>query len=395
MAGGHSQLVSIKKMRLAEFIVANREPILAEWESFARTCAPASGSMNITALRDHAGEMLTAIAEDLKTPQDDVEQSEKSKGNAQAPVAAGKTAAEKHGADRAESGFTTDQMVSEYRALRASVIRLWTESQGEITSADLEDFTRFNEAIDQALAESITRYTQDLDHSKEMFLAILGHDLRTPLGAISMSAEFILETGELKEPLLTLTSRIASSSKRMNNMIGSLLDFTRSRLGGGIPIERADMSMEKLVNDVVNEIGAAYPSRTIEVKARGEQRGEWDCARISQALTNLIVNALEHGSPQSGVKVEVGGDNKEATIAVHNRGTPIPETQLSGIFNPMKGREAGGRSTGSNSSGNLGLGLYIADRIVSAHYGIIDVSSSEERGTTFTMHLPRRGPGNG
>ena len=152
-------------------------------------------------------------------------------------------AAEKHGAERAESGFTTDQMVSEYRALRANVIRLWTKAQGEITPTELDDLTRFNEAIGQSLAESISRFTQDLDHSKEMFLAILGHDLRAPLGAVITSAKFMLESQELTEPHLTLTSRIASSSTRMNHMVGALLDFTRSRLGGGIPIVRADMSM--------------------------------------------------------------------------------------------------------------------------------------------------------
>src|SRR5687768_9732597 len=111
-------------MRLADFITSNREPIMAEWEAFARTCAPASGGMDITALRDHASEMLSVIVEDLCTPQGGREQTEKSKGNA--PAEAKKTAAERHGADRAESGFSTEQMVSEYRALRASVIRLWT-----------------------------------------------------------------------------------------------------------------------------------------------------------------------------------------------------------------------------------------------------------------------------
>jgi K+-sensing histidine kinase KdpD len=182
-------------MRLADFILENREPILVDWEAFARTCGPAGQSMDVTSLRDHANEMLTVIARDLKTPQDKQEQKEKSKGNAPDAVKASetlseggndtKTAAQRHGADRAEGGFTIDQMVSEYRALRASVIRLWTKAQGALALADLEDLTRFNEAIDQALAESVTRYTQDLDYSKEMFLAVLGHDLRTPLGAIS------------------------------------------------------------------------------------------------------------------------------------------------------------------------------------------------------------------
>jgi signal transduction histidine kinase len=374
-------------MRLSDFIVANREPILAEWEAFARTCAPASGSMDIAALRDHASELLTVIAADLKTPQDKHEQSEKSKGNA--PVVDEKTAAEKHGADRAESGFSTDQMVSEYRALRASVVRLWTKAQGELKSADIEDLTRFNEAIDQSLAESIMRYTQDLDHSKEMFLAILGHDLRTPLGAVMMSAEFMLETEELKEPHLTLTRRIGSSSKRMNQMIGALLDFTRSRLGGGIPIERADMNMGKVVHDVVNEISAAHPDRVIKIDARGALKGQWDCQRMSQVLTNLIGNALEYGSGRAIPTVVVQGNDKEITVAVHNQGDVIPPDQLNGIFNPMKRSEAGSAAAGG-SSGNLGLGLYIADRIVHAHKGTIAVESSEERGTTFTVHLPRQ-----
>lgn len=375
-------------MRLSDFIVKNREPILVEWEAFARSCGPAGGSMDVSTLRDHAGEMLTVIAADLKTPQNKREQAEKSKGNAPDEEPNKKTAAEKHGADRAEGGFSTDQMVSEYRALRASVIRLWTKAQGELTSAELEDLTRFNEAIDQSLAESITRYTQDLDHSKEMFLAILGHDLRTPLGAVMMSAEFMLETKELKEPHLTLASRIVSSSKRMNQMIGALLDFTRSRLGGGIPIVRAEMDMGKVVHDVVNEISAAHPDRTIKVDARGALRGEWDCPRISQLLSNLIGNAMEYGSAGTVATVDVQADDKEITVAIHNQGDVIPPDKLNGIFNPMKRSEAGNAAAGGDS-GNLGLGLYIADRIVHAHKGRIEVESSEERGTTFTVHLPR------
>ena len=373
-------------MRLADFILQNREPILIEWEAFARTCAPASGSMDIADLRDHASEMLTVIAEDLATPQGDRAQAEKSKGNA--PDEPVKTAATKHGADRAESGFTTEQMVSEYRALRASVIRLWAKSQGKATPDDLEDLTRFNEAIDQALAESITRYTQDLDNSKEMFLAILGHDLRTPLGSVMMSAEFMLDTGELVEPHLELAKRISRSAKRMNQMVGALLDFTRSRLGGGIPIDRASMNMGKAVHDVVGELCAIYPSRRVEVDARGSLDGEWDHERIMQVLTNLIGNALEHGASDTGVTVAVEGDADHVSVEIHNRGAAIPPDQLNGLFNPMKKSESGAVG-GNGPTGNLGLGLYIAERIVNAHKGEIDVESSEQDGTRFTVRLPR------
>jgi signal transduction histidine kinase len=375
-------------MRLADFILANRAAILREWEEFAKTCSPASASMGIVALSDHASEMLTVIAEDLKTPQGAHQQAEKSKGHAPVGTGPERTAAEKHGTGRAESGFTIDQMVAEYRALRASVIRLWSKEQGDVSPVDLQDLTRFNEAIDQSQAESITRFTQDLDKSKEMFLAILGHDLRTPIGAVMTSAKFMLETNELEEPHRTLTSRIVSASTRMNLMVGALLDFTRSRLGGGIPISPAPNDMGKVVHDVVDEISAAYPGRAIDVDARGSLRGEWDCARISQVVANLVVNAIEHGSDRTAVSVHVQGDDKEVSVAVHNRGPAIPAEQLDGIFNAMKRHDTASKIGGS--SANLGLGLYIADQIIQAHKGRIEVDSTEERGTTFTIHLPRQ-----
>jgi len=377
-----------KPMRLADFILTNRDAILAEWQAFAKSCSPASGSMSIMALSDHAGEMLTVIAEDLKTPQGDFEQSEKSKGRAPALDPKEPTAAEKHGTGRAVSGFTIDQMVAEYRALRASVVRLWTRDRVDATADELDDLTRFNEAIDQSLAESITRYTEDLDKSKEMFLAILGHDLRSPIGAVLTSAKFMLETEELEEPHLTLTSRIVSATTRMNHMVGALLDFTRSRLGGGIPIVPAGMNMGKLVHDVVTEVLAGHPERRIQVNARGALKGEWDCDRMTQVLTNLVVNAIEHGSQGTAVAVDVLGSDDEVTVAVHNRGVAISEDQLDGIFSAMKRRLTTSKSAGSSTS--LGLGLYIADQIVRAHKGRIQVESSEEKGTTFTVHLPRR-----
>lgn len=378
-------------MRLSEFILANRKPILAEWAAFARTCTPASGTMDITALADHANEMLTVIAADLRMPQGKEEQTEKSKGNAPVVDASATTAAEQHGAGRAESGFTVEQMVAEFRALRASVIRLWIKGEGgSLRPENIDDLTRFNEAIDQALAESVSRYTQDVDNSKEMFLAMLGHDLRTPLGAIMMSARFMLDTRELKEPHLSLATRIGSSASRMQKMIGDLLDFTRSRLGGGIPIVRANMSIEKAVHDVVAEISAARPDRIIKLDARGGERGEWDCERISQALTNIIGNAVEHGSAGTPVTVDVTHDDSNVAITIHNSGRPISVEHLNGIFGAMKSREAVSGTEGAY--GNLGLGLYIAERIVHAHGGRIDVESGEQQGTTFSVHLPRGVP---
>ncbi len=376
-------------MQLHEFILANREPILTEWEAFARSCKPASASMDIEALRDHANAMLTAIAADLATPQNSTQQSAKSMGRG-VDLSAADTAAEEHGAGRADSGFTVDQMVAEFRALRASVIRLWTRAEGgQLATSDIDDLTRFNEAIDQALAESVARFNQDFDQAKDVFLAILGHDLRTPLGAIYTSASFLVDTQSLQEPALSLTAGIARSATRTVRMVGDLLDFTRARLGGGIPVDRAPMSIGKMVYDVVDEIAAANPDRWIEVETRREGDGEWDCERLTQAMSNLIGNALQHGDEGALVSVEVTGAEKEVNIAVHNRGTPIPKENLIGIFNPMKLRSKVVEPAAGGPQASLGLGLYIAHQIVQAHQGTIKVESTEEHGTTFTVCLPR------
>ena len=374
-------------MRLADFIDTHSDAILAEWVAFAGTCGPAGRSLDLSNLRDHALAMLKTIVVDLRTPQTDAEQADKSKGQA-APVAHDvDTPAEVHGAGRAENGFTIGEMVSEYRALRASVIRLWSEGNGSLTGDDIDDLMRFNEAIDQSMAESITRFTEDLDRSKEMFIAILGHDLRTPLGAVTMASQFMLDTGELREPHLTLTSRIARSSKRMNQMVGDLLDFTRSRFGAGMPIVRRHMDLAKEASHAIEEMEAAHPDSVLQLETFGDLRGDWDCSRISQVMANLLGNAVQHGSPKSAITMSVRGDAQQVVVRVHNRGAAIPGSERAGLFSPFKRLRAGDVAPTNGTS--LGLGLFIAEQIVIAHSGTIGVTSSDAEGTTFTVCLPR------
>ena len=197
-------------MRLADFIEQNLEEILVHWTDFAATSGPAGRAMDHSGLRDHAFAMLKDMVSDLRTPQSADEQSEKSKGNA--PVITGheQTAAEVHGAGRAEDGFTVSEMVSEYRALRASVIRLWTKNCGVLHEDDLQDLMRFNEAIDQSLAEAVERFSGDMRNARDMVIAILGHDLRTPLGAIVTASDFMIEDGGLDGTNLSMTVLIRS-----------------------------------------------------------------------------------------------------------------------------------------------------------------------------------------
>ena len=364
------------------------EPIVAEWETFARSVAPPESMMNIAELRDHAKQMLLVIAGDLETSQTKREGSQKASGQSDADetIAEGsprETPAQSHGTGRAESGFDISTMVSEYRALRASVIRLWAEEKGQLNQDDVRDLVRFSEAIDQALAESTSRFASELDRTREIFLGILGHDLRTPLGAIVTSAQFTLEVGDLATAL-KMAGVIVRSGTRMTQMVDDLQDFTRSRLGAVIPIEPAPLDLKELLLASVEEIKASRPDSVVNLETDGDLRGEWDGARLSQLWSNLLGNAVDHGSAVAPITVSARGRADEVVCSVHNQGVPIPEGEFQNIFNPLIS------SAGARGGDHLGLGLYIADNIVKAHGGWIDVESSAACGTTFTVYLPRK-----
>jgi signal transduction histidine kinase len=173
-------------------------------------------------------------------------------------------------------------------------------------------------------------------------------------------------------------------------MVGALLDFTRSRLGG-IPVTLEEMDIGRAVRNLVNEIQSAHPQCNIEIESQGELRGSWDQDRISQALSNVISNAVQHGAEDTTVTVSMKGDKENVEIAVHNLGVVISPEQRDGIFNPMHNRPGSREAWGKGPTGSLGLGLYIAERIVTAHGGHIEIESTEADGTTFTVQLPRSG----
>jgi len=367
-------------MTLPEFIIRNMELILSEWEKFARTI-PAAEGMDTKALRDHAEKILKAFARDLVQYQSAEQQAVKSKGRAPEPLCKDDTAATSHGTERFVEGFDLKALVSEYRALRATVTRLWT---AEVCSEDREtQLSRFNEAIDQALHESVLRYSDEVTRARELFLGVVGHDLRTPLGAILLSAQYLLQSDGLSSDHIKATAAIHRSGTRIQKMLSDLLDVTRTRLGGGLPIAPKAMDVSRTAKHVAEEAHAFHPTRTVVFTATGDCRGTWDETRLYQLLSNLVENAIRHGATEKPVKVEAVGNADEVQIAVHNDGAPIEKAEIRRIFEPMK--QAG---DGSSRAEGLGLGLYIARAIATAHHGAIDVESTKETGTTFTVHLP-------
>ena len=373
-------------MRLAHFVRENTTSIIAEWEKFAKSLSPAADDMSRLALRDHVQELLAFIAHDLETPQSKSEQIKKSQGE-KADIAE-ESAAETHAALRFTDGFDMDQMVAEYRALRASVINFWGLQRGDATNADFVDLTRFHEALDQQLTESISQYTKKSAESKDMFLGILSHDLRNPLASIGMSAALVPKIGALTERQTVLVSQITRSAARATEIVDHLLDLTRARFGSGLAVVREPMDMDTLSRQMVDEMRAIHPGRDFRLEISGETKGSWDNARIGQVFSNLLGNAVRYSIPDTVVGVKVEGRGEEVILSVENAGVPIPPDAIGRIFDSLTRAEVPNGEDHPESV-NLGLGLYITKEIITAHGGTIGVTSTGNDGTTFTVRLPR------
>jgi len=291
----------------------------------------------------------------------------------------------RHAISRVDSGFDLRALVSEYRALRASILYLWSQEPSLDQDTRIEDITRFNEAVDQLLAESIISYAKKVDHSRKMFLGILGHDLRSPLHAVSMVAGILEEHEELTGLAKKMASQIVVSVRAMERMITDLLDFTGTSLGAKMNITRHPMDLEALSREVIEEIRTVHSQRAFDLEIHGDGHGQWDSARLRQLISNLLNNAVQHGSPTAPIALFVDGSEDDVVIGVRNHGTPIPQEALTLIFDPLRRNSSQERS---RPAGSIGLGLYIAREIASAHDGTIKVSSTEEE-TVFSVQLPR------
>ena len=373
-------------MRLSKFISENVEVILQGWEDFACTLASLDNA-NKEQLRDHAKDILVGICRDLDSHQSVQQGIDKSIGNA--PASVGETAAESHALDRLQAGFTVEELMAEYRALRASVLRLWQDRVKQADENDLRDMLRFNESIDQSLTEALASFSSMLRDSQNVFLAILGHDVRNPLGAISMGTQLIMQDTTLAPRHLKVAAQVLRSTQRVTEIVSDLLDYSTSHLGGGIPATFGDYDVSNEFRGVVQEMQLFHPTRHFKVDIEDHIKVCWDRARMSQALSNVIANAVQHGAARSPIWVTVAHEGDIVTIVVQNEGAVISPDRLRTMFDPGKSFSIKSSSERSASqSANLGLGLYITHEIVLAHSGNIWVNSTELEGTTLKIKLP-------
>jgi signal transduction histidine kinase len=379
-------------MRLAEFLHTHADEILRAWDEFAATVPHAGPPLDRTDLRDHAAQILRVVALDLEQPQSAARQDGKSRGEGN--LEAGETPAKTHAVDRVARGFSVDAIVAEYRALRSTVLRLWTESGlVEYDAQAMAQVARFNEAIDQAIAESVTRYSELIKKTSGIFLGILGHDIRNPLGTIAMSAEYLVRSGQITA---SSAAPIKNSVARIGGLIEQVVDFTRAQVQGVMPVQRKRGNLADQLDKVLQETQVRHPDRKLLQEGSGNFEGDWDEGRMGQLLSNLLGNAISYGARSEPITLKMWAGTEDVSFSVHNRGTPIPPGDLMRVFEPLvRGSLANADADADANAarrepGGLGLGLYICREIVKAHDGQLTVASTQQEGTTFTVVLPRR-----
>ena len=371
-------------MRVAKFIRSYPDQIESAWETFAKALSSFAPDLSVWMLRDHLREILLAMADDMESAQSPEEQAEKSKGEKMRGGALNRISA-LHARMRLDSGFNLEQAISEYRALRSSILYLWVRSQPTDDDVVLDEVTRFNETIDQAIAEIIRRYADRSERYSDVFLGILAHEVRNPLNVIKLSGQ-ALEAGPLEEATSRVVGqRILRGVASIDRLMNDLSILVRSRMRVPLPLTRTDIDLGEVCKQTLEEVKASYSDTLLDLEKTGDLKGKWDQERLGEVIFNLVVNAVIHAAAKQ-VHITAEAQGSEVVLRVANQGPPISPDLIESIFDPFVHTKAA--SSELNKRG-LGLGLFIVKEIVTAHEGSVEVASTIGEGTIFTIRLPR------
>lgn len=251
----------------------------------------------------------------------------------------------------------------------------------DVLIANLHALLRRRDVL-RALSAELDQKRIDEERARDLFLAILGHDLRNPLDAISMSSQLLAKAPPSAELTQKMATRITAASRRMTHMLDDIQDYARSRLGADLILRRAPQRLGGLATAAIDEARGAHPGLVVELVQSSPDDGWWDGDRLSRVIANLLRNAVEHGAVGRPIVVRTGAHGDTRQLSVRNEGRPIPDEVRGRLFEPMAHR-----TTDAPAASNMGLGLFVCRTIVEAHGGRIGVETGDS-GTEFRIELP-------
>ncbi len=363
-------------MRLVEFIERNRERIVNAWQTLAVSLPPFEGQSSLAELREHAGHMLDAVMWSMRSPavsSDTVQ-------DADAHLGVSINGSE-HGLQRHAAGLSLVAMASEFRALRAVVLRLWAGAGFVRSSEAFEDLVTFNEALDRITAAAVLAFAQAAERDRALLMGIVAHDLRGPLHTVSMASHILAH----RHPVVRedeAMRQIRRSLARMLPMVDDLMGVAAAGLHSRMAVRPEPMDLAALVAEIVAEVAAEFPAHRFLFESLEPVEGTWDRARLGQLTSNLLRNAAVHGEAAGVVRVHVERQERVVALSVHNTGPAIPEMERARLFLPTA------RGSNAKSGAHLGLGLFIVHEIARGHGGTVGMTSDHEGGTVFSVFLP-------
>lgn len=370
---------------LADLLEARQAELLQRWtEEVKRRFAP--GPLSRAELENHIPEFLRELVEGLRHYEET--------GESGLPTGNVLAVAKEHGKQRFRVGFDLDAVTREYGALSDLLLELAAEVGPPFP---LEEWKVITQRFTHSVAEAVRQYSREREEERsvhqrlqELLLGIVGHDIRSPLSTIMASASYLQDRGDLLPAQVKPVQRIVSSTERIEGLVSTLLDYTRARLGRGLPVTPSPVCLHEIGGKVLDEMQVAHPDRKLRCDALGDTCGAWDPARLMQLIQNLLDNALKYSPRESPVTLKYRASNGDVVLTVHNEGPPIAPELLPHLFEPFRQ----GTQTSAPAKGSMGLGLYIVREIVTAHGGSIEVRSTEAEGTSFIVKLPRQPSGN-
>jgi signal transduction histidine kinase len=360
-------------VRLAEFIESNHGCIADAWQQFVGRLPSFDGQSGATERHERAGRLLDAVVADMRSAPLPAGAAERS--------APGGAEGSEHGLQRHAAGLSLVALISEFRALRAVVLRLWAGAGFVRSPAAFDDLLMFNESLDRITAEAVLAFAQAAERDRALVMGIVAHDLRGPLQTASMASHILA----LRHPDMGQNETVAQlrrSLARMAPMVDDLMSVAAYGLRGPMNVRPVRMDLAALAAEIVAEVAAEFPTSRFVLETPGAQTGNWDRARLGQLLSNLLRNAATHGDPHGVIRIALVDGDGHVVLSVHNRGPVIPPAECTVLFSPAA------RGSTAKAGAHLGLGLFIVREIARGHGGAVGVTSDVEHGTVFTVSLP-------